>query len=54
MSFDVWAHVVLLAKSAQALLSYKNCQESPKAGQERIILAGGGGTGSLRRLLRFL
>lgn len=54
MSFDVWAHVVLLAKSAQAILSYRNCQESPKAGHERILLAGGGGTSSLRSLLRFL
>lgn len=31
MLFDVWAHVVLLVKSAQAILSYRNCQESRKA-----------------------
>lgn len=38
MLFDVWAHVVSLVKSAQAILSYRNCQESRKAsvGPERM------------------
>ena len=38
MLFDVWAHVVSLVKSAQAILSFRNCQESRKAsvGPERM------------------
>lgn len=31
MLFDVWAHGVLLVKSAQAILSYRNGQGSRKA-----------------------